>query len=114
MFSNINDFSDFKTICLTKNIEYHTYTINTEKTLTIVLKGLIRLLELRICNNLKSQVCVKYVGQHDTRSYKKIPEAPPTCANCKGAHPANYSKCPILLAFSAKKIASNVLTQYTQ
>ena len=31
MFANINDFSEFKTICLKENIQYHTHTINTEK-----------------------------------------------------------------------------------
>lgn len=35
MFANINDFFEFKTICLKENIEYHTYTnyiVNTGKT----------------------------------------------------------------------------------
>ena len=55
MFTNINDFFKFKTICLKENIEYHIYTIDTEKTLTVVLKRLIRLSEFEISNNLKSQ-----------------------------------------------------------
>ncbi|CAD1471971.1 unnamed protein product, partial [Heterotrigona itama] len=44
----------------------------------------------------------------------KTPETSPTCANCKDAHPANYSKCPVLLAFLAKKTTSTVKTQHTQ
>ena len=52
--TNIN-FSEFKTICLKDNIKYHNCTINSEKTLTVVLKRLFHLPELRICNSLKSQ-----------------------------------------------------------
>lgn len=55
MLININDFSESRTICLKENIEYYTYTINTEKILTVVLKELIHLPELRISNNLKSE-----------------------------------------------------------
>ena len=179
MFENTNHFADFKNICKKENIQYHTYTISTEKTITIVLKGLIKLPVQRISNSnsIKNQglnpiacteiptqtkypvyrvtfapgisiaqinhiryiehikvywakfesrkptiqcfrcqahghisancnkkaVCVKCAGNHDTRDCKKTLETPPTCANCKGNHPANYSKCPALLASLAKK-----------
>ncbi|KAK1131919.1 hypothetical protein K0M31_016066 [Melipona bicolor] len=46
---------DFKNICQKDNVEYHTITINSEKTFTIVLKELIGLSEARICENLKNQ-----------------------------------------------------------
>ncbi|KOX69532.1 hypothetical protein WN51_06542 [Melipona quadrifasciata] len=108
MFTNIDDFSEFKTICLKENIEYHTHIINTEKTLTVVL---IDASAAKFTITLHPTVCVKSAGQHDIRSCNKTPDVkPPTCANHKGAHPANYSKCPALLAFLT---ASNVKTQHT-
>ena len=55
MFANINDFSEFKTICQKENIEYHTYTVSSKKSITVVLKELIKLPEDRICNSIKSQ-----------------------------------------------------------
>ncbi|CAD1470616.1 unnamed protein product, partial [Heterotrigona itama] len=111
---------------------FHT-TLSTEKTTTVVSKGLIKLPETRICNNIKNQglnpamhtnplfnvsvvkhtgtsancnkeaVCVKYAGLHDSRTCKKTLDILATCANCKGNYPANYSKCAALLAFLAKK-----------
>lgn len=58
MFTNLlqtnitNDFNDFKFICKKENIEFHTYTVNFEKTTTVVLKGLP---VARICENIESQ-----------------------------------------------------------
>ena len=34
-----------------------------------------------------------------------------TCTNCKDSHPVNYSKCPALLAFLAKKNAYKIELQ---
>ena len=42
-------------ICQKDNIEYHTFTVNSEKLLIVVLKGLIQLREGRIHENLKNQ-----------------------------------------------------------
>ena len=55
MFANLNDFFDFKIICQKENVKYHIYTINTEETITIVLKSFIKLPEARICDNIKKQ-----------------------------------------------------------
>lgn len=58
MFTNLlqtnitNDFNDFKFICKKENIEFYTYTVNSEKTTTVVLKGLP---VARICENIESQ-----------------------------------------------------------
>lgn len=38
--------------------------------------------------------CVKCGGAHHTVTCDKPLETPPTCANCKGAHPASYRGCP--------------------
>ena len=54
MFENTNHFADFKNICKQKNIQYHTYTISTEKIITVVLKGLIKLPVQRISNSIKN------------------------------------------------------------
>ena len=43
MFNNVNNFTEFKTICKKENIEFRTYTIISEKATTVVLKDLIRL-----------------------------------------------------------------------
>ena len=48
------------------------------------------------------------------RSYNKTPEISSTCANCKDTHPVNYSQCPALLAFLAKKTISKERTQHVQ
>ena len=55
MFHNITDFSNFKEVCLKENIQFHTFTIATEKMFTVVMKGLIQLSEKTIMNNLKTQ-----------------------------------------------------------
>ena len=55
MFDNINSFTDLKAICKQENIEYHTYTVSAEKTCTVVLKGLIKLSESKICKSIKNQ-----------------------------------------------------------
>ena len=176
-FHHIKDFKDFKDICQHDNIQYHTYSIATEKVLTVVLKGLIKLPSKTIINDLKAQglnpltcteipaptkypiyritfapgatltkinhirfvqnlkiywekfdsrkptiqcyrcqahghsstncnkkaVCVKCAGPHNTRECTKTKDVPPTCCNCRGTHPANYSKCPALIAFLAKR-----------
>lgn len=59
MFTNLNDFNDFKIICKNENIEYHTYTISTEKTTTVVLKRLIWLPETKIRLGLNSIFCTE-------------------------------------------------------
>ena len=56
MFENINQFLNFKTICQQENIAYHTYTISSEETTTVVLKGLIKFPENEICNSVKTGV----------------------------------------------------------
>ncbi|CAD1473451.1 unnamed protein product [Heterotrigona itama] len=50
-----NDFAEFKTTFQKEYQEYHTYTVSEEKTITVALKGLIKLPEARICNNIKNQ-----------------------------------------------------------
>ena len=55
MFQNLLDFKEFKEICRNDNIQFHTYAIPTEKVLTVVLKGPIKLPEKIIINNLKTQ-----------------------------------------------------------
>ena len=61
------------------------------------------------CN--KKPVCLKYAGQHDTKSCKKTPEIPPTCVDCKGEHAINYSKYPVLPGFLGKR--KKTLTTWT-
>jgi hypothetical protein len=39
--------------------------------------------------------CVKCDQPHQTQSCPKLPSEPPSCVNCGGAHPANYSGCPV-------------------
>ena len=46
---------------------------------------------------------MKCAGAHGTRYCIKTRGTPATCANCKGVHPANCSKCHALLAFLNKK-----------
>ena len=55
MFTNIKDFTEFKAICVKENIEFHTYTVTSEKTLTAVLKSLIRPSLTRITENIRCQ-----------------------------------------------------------
>ncbi|CAD1473285.1 unnamed protein product, partial [Heterotrigona itama] len=59
MFSKVSDFNEFKIICQKKkNIEYQTYTINSnhrQKTITVVFKGLIRLTVFRVRESIKNQ-----------------------------------------------------------
>ena len=55
MFANIKDLTEFKVICINDNIAFHIYTVISEITLTIVLKGLIRLQPTRICENIRCQ-----------------------------------------------------------
>ena len=162
-FQNIEDFKEFKELCQLDNVQYHTYSISTEKVLTVVLKGLVKFPEKTIINDLKIQGvnpidcteipisirypiiyrvtfapgttlarvnhvrfiknikiywgkyetrkpviqcywcqvhghsstnCNKNARSHDTRTCVKTLDVPPTCANCKEAHPANFSKCP--------------------
>lgn len=42
--------------------------------------------------------CLKCAEDHHTKECTKPSNTPATCANCKGDHPANYSKCPVYLA----------------
>lgn len=53
------------------------------------------------CN--KTPKCVKCAQSHDTRTCSKTPSTPAKCINCSGDYPANYSKCPALLAFLQKR-----------
>ncbi|CAD1472697.1 unnamed protein product, partial [Heterotrigona itama] len=55
------------------------------------------------CN--KKAMCVKCAGPYGSKKCTKPLEIPPMCTNCKGSHPANYSKCPAFLAFLAKRDA---------
>lgn len=43
--------------------------------------------------------CVKCAGTHLTRECDRAAVEAPSCANCSGAHPANFSKCPALTKF---------------
>ena len=54
IFQNLLDFKEFKEMYCNDNIQFHTYAIRTEKVLTVVLKGLIKLPEKIIINNLKT------------------------------------------------------------
>ena len=53
MFVKIKDFTAFKAICINHNNEFHPYTLTSEKTLSVVLKGLIRLPLTRISENIR-------------------------------------------------------------
>ena len=55
---------------------------------------------------------MKCAGPHDTRKCSKTLDIPPTCANCKGQHPVNFSKCPALLAFLTKRNSRLAKTQH--
>ena len=44
--------------------------------------------------------CVKCGNSHFTKDCTKDPATPPTCCNCKGAHPANYRQCPRYQAYN--------------
>ena len=55
MFQNIIDFKEFKEICHKENIQYHTYAIQSEKILTVVIKELIKLPDIVITNSLRAQ-----------------------------------------------------------
>ena len=186
MFLKLEDFKEFKELCLTSNIQFHTYALASEKVLTVVLKGLIRFPDKTIISSLKTQglspincteipthtryplyritfapgttlarvnhvrfienlkvywekfeskkpviqcyrcqahghtsancnkvaKCVKCAGQHDSRQCKKTTDTSPTCTNCGGEQPANYSNCLALLAFMAKR--NNFKTQQIQ
>lgn len=48
-------------------------------------------------------VCVKCGEDHLTKDCEKLPEAPPTCANCNGDHPASYTGCPELQKYKDRK-----------
>ena len=52
IFQNIKDFKEFKELCRKDNIQFHTYI---EKVLIVVLKGLVKLPDRTIINNLKRQ-----------------------------------------------------------
>lgn len=41
-------------------------------------------------------VCLKCAGKHKMYNCTKRKDTPATCANCKGAHPANFSGCQFL------------------
>ncbi|CAH1103854.1 unnamed protein product [Psylliodes chrysocephalus] len=41
--------------------------------------------------------CSKCAGNHLTNTCAKTRETPATCANCRGEHPANYTKCEAYL-----------------
>ena len=75
MFTNLTDFTDFKNICIKESIEYHTYTINTEKTTTAVLKGLIKLPGERIINSIKDQG-LKPLHCIEIPTHTKFPDIP--------------------------------------
>ncbi|KAJ2937414.1 hypothetical protein O0L34_g19103 [Tuta absoluta] len=47
-------------------------------------------------NCYRLQRCVRCAGDHAAADCDRAREAPPTCANCKGAHPANDRRCPVL------------------
>lgn len=49
--------------------------------------------------------CVKCLEEHHTKncSLVKSENSTPQCVNCKGAHTANYSKCPALLEYLEKR-----------
>lgn len=47
-----------------------------------------------------SAKCVKCGQNHSSKECQKKPTEPPTCANCKQSHPANYRKCEKFLAYA--------------
>ena len=55
MFQNISDFKAFKEQCQNEKVRYHTYAISSEKVLTVVLKGLIKIPDKTILHSLKTQ-----------------------------------------------------------
>jgi len=55
--------------------------------------------------------CVKCGQQHHTITCKKTRDEPAKCANCGGAHPANYRGCP---AFPKPRIARPAGVKATQ
>ena len=55
IFHNLTEYHDFKEVCRKENIQFHIFTVSTEKILTVVLKGLIKLNEKVIINYLKAQ-----------------------------------------------------------
>lgn len=71
MFQN-TDFSIFKEVCRRQNIQYHTFTLSTEKILTVVLKGLIKLNKKVILHNLKTQG-LKAINCTELSTHTKYP-----------------------------------------
>lgn len=59
------------------------------------------------CNN--EPRCVKCRGKHyyNTCTIKKTDGTRAYCHNCRGDHPANYSKCPILLNYIEQRQYQN-------
>ncbi|XP_078048828.1 uncharacterized protein LOC144476106 [Augochlora pura] len=47
--------------------------------------------------------CVKCAGSHLTKTCTKPKDTPATCSNCHGNHTANYTQCPALIKYIAKK-----------
>ena len=54
-FQSLPDFSHFKDVCRKEGIQFHTFSLPTEKTLTVVPKGLIKLHDKIILDNMNSQ-----------------------------------------------------------
>ena len=54
LWFSLEDFKEFKELCLTSNIQFHTYALVSEKVLTVV-KGLIRFPDKTIISSLKTQ-----------------------------------------------------------
>lgn len=86
----------------TLKVEYHTYDLNSEKRLKVVLRGRIQeLTEEDIKTDLETQgypvqkihTEKKKCGEgHSTHLCEKPKTTPAKCANCAGEHPANYSQ----------------------
>ncbi|CAK1553809.1 unnamed protein product [Leptosia nina] len=56
----------------------------------------------------RPQACVRCGGEHRAADCPRPRDEPATCANCKGAHPANHSSCPVRRAEARNKKAGTV------
>jgi Associated with zinc fingers len=48
--------------------------------------------------------CVKCTGSHLAKDCSKPRDEDPKCVNCDGSHPANYTKCPALIAEKERRL----------
>ena len=65
-----------KNLCRKDNIQFHTYTISSKKVLSIVLKGLVKLLDKTVINNLKKKTGNKPPKLHQNVHNRQISHLP--------------------------------------